>query len=89
MRIPKSPPDLANLFETISSDKDKLASLVRTFSPLVNGKYLHWNDLLHRTPPDGLNHDEWWLGIKLARITSKKQVPFLVDESKNTSHIVW
>ena len=82
MRIPKTPPDLAHLFGTISSDKDKLVSLVRTFSPLVNGKYLHWNDLLHRTPPEGLNHDEWWLGIKLARITSKNQVPLLVDESK-------
>ena len=82
MQIPKSPPDLANLFATISSDKDKFASLVRTFSPLVNGKYLHWNDLLRRTPPEGLNHDEWWLGIKLARITSKKQVPFLVDKSR-------
>ena len=82
MRIPKTPPDLAYLFETISSDKDKMVSLVRTCSPLVNGKYLHWNDLLHRTPPEGLNHDEWWLGIKLARITSKNQVPLLVDERK-------
>ena len=82
MQIPKSPPDLANLFATISSDKDKFASLVRTFSPLVNGKYLHWDDLLHRTPPEGLSHEEWWLGIKLARITSQKQVPFLVDKSR-------
>ena len=82
MQIPKSPPDLANLIATISSDKDKFASLVRRFSPLVNGKYLHWNDLLRRTPPEGLNHDEWWLGIKLARITSKKLVPFLVDKSR-------
>ena len=82
MQIPKSPPDLANLIATISSDKDKFVSLMRTVSPLVNGKYLHWDDLLHRTPPEGLNHDEWWLGIKLARITSKKQVPFLVDKSR-------
>ena len=82
MQIPKSPPDLANLIATISSDKDKFASLVRRFSPLVNGKYLHWNDLLRRTPPEGLNHDEWWLGIKLARISSIKLVPFLVDKSR-------
>ena len=82
MRIPKSPPDLANLFATISSDQDKLLRLMRSVSPLVNGKYLHWNDLIHRTPPDRLNHDEWWFGIKLARTASKEQVPFLVDKSK-------
>ncbi len=82
MRIPKSPPDLANLFASISSDQDKFFRLIRSVSPLVNGKYLHWNDLIHRTPPDGLNHDVWWLGIKLARTASKEQVPFLVDKSK-------
>lgn len=82
MRIPKSPPDLANLFATISSDKDKFASLVRTFSPLVNDKYLHWNDLLYRNPPEGLTHDEWWLGIKTARISSANPVPLLIDKDR-------
>lgn len=84
MRIPKSPPDLANLFAMIGTDQDKLVGLVRTCSPFVNGKYLHWNDLLHRTPPEGLNHEAWWLGIKLTRIASQSQVPFLVDENKQS-----
>ena len=81
MKIPKSPPDLANLIATISSDKDKFVSLMRTVFPLVNGKYLHWDDLLHRTPPEGLNHDEWWLGLKLARNASANQLPLLVDKN--------
>ena len=82
MRIPKSPPDLKTLFANISSDSEKFLDLMRTVSPHINGKYLHWDDLLHRTPPEGLSHEEWWLGIKLARITSQKQVPFLVDKSR-------
>lgn len=32
-----------------------------------NGKYRHWEKLRHLEPPPGLSHDEWWLGIKLAR----------------------
>ena len=82
MRIPKSPPDLEKLFAEVSSDKDKFLGLMRTVSSLVNGKYLHWDDLLHRTPPDGIIHEEWWLGIKSARNTSAKQVPLLVDKKR-------
>ncbi|MBC8366684.1 Fic family protein [bacterium] len=31
------------------------------------GKYLHWDDLLYRDPPEGLDHKAWWLGIKMSR----------------------
>lgn len=29
--------------------------------------YLHWDELRHRTPPDGLTTRQWWLVQKLAR----------------------
>ncbi len=32
-----------------------------------DGRYLHWDHLRHRVPPEGLTREEWWLGIKLAR----------------------
>ena len=41
---------------------------------MVDGKYLHWDDLRHRTPPDGLTHDQWWLGLKFARMGQRKGV---------------
>lgn len=35
--------------------------------PLVRGRYRHWDELRHLTPPDGLTAEEWWLAIKFAR----------------------
>lgn len=83
MQIPNSPPDLIKLFSTIGSDKKKLLELMRTASSRINGKYLHWDDLLHRTPPDELSHEEWWLGIKTARISSANHLPLLADKNGN------
>jgi Fic family protein len=42
-------------------------------------KYLGWDELLHRTPPHGLTHLQWWVGISVARNASKRETP-LVDE---------
>ena len=81
MRIPESPPDLNKLISEASSDEKKLIELMRTVSLSINGKYLHWDDLLHRNPPEGISHEEWWLGLKMDRISSAKQVPLLVDNN--------
>lgn len=35
--------------------------------------YPHWDDLVHRTPPAGLSHEQWWLAHKLTR--QKRRVP--------------
>lgn len=41
------------------------------------GAYFHWDELRHRTPPADLSHTEWWLGLKLSRLSSKRAVPLL------------
>jgi Fic family protein len=41
----------------------------------ASGKYLHWDDLRHRTPPQGLSHLEWWIGLKLRRIAHARTIP--------------
>jgi Fic family protein len=43
--------------------------------PAPDGRYLHWDQLRHREPPEGLTRDEWWLGIKLARSPLLKDLP--------------
>lgn len=37
--------------------------------------YLHWDKLRRLTPPDGLNTDEWWLGIKIRRTAGLRFLP--------------
>ena len=39
------------------------------------GRYLHWDLLRHRQPPDGLTLDQWWLGIKIARTHRFQEIP--------------
>jgi len=73
MKPPLSPPPFEQLFEGLSKEE---FSLALQQAPLVKGKYLHWDQLRHRTPPEGLTCDSWWWGIKTARSASLKDLPF-------------
>jgi Fic family protein len=41
----------------------------------VEGDYIHWDRLRYRTPPEPLNHDQWWLGIKIRRRSQMREMP--------------
>lgn len=43
--------------------------------PLDDTAYYHWEQLLHRTPPAGYTHEEWWLKLKLQRSYTKRELP--------------
>lgn len=65
MRIPQSPPDVEALLTQLPPER--LPTLLGISSPLPGGKYLHWDELRRRTPPQGLSNQEWWLSTWLAR----------------------
>jgi Fic family protein len=51
--------------------------------PCVEGKYLHWDELIRRPKPNGVSsHEEWWLGLKLQRAAGRETVP-LADTCGN------
>ncbi|WP_026852710.1 Fic family protein [Geothrix fermentans] len=76
MKLPQPPPDLSSLLATIDpTDITKI--LASEPGPLVNEAYLHWEELRHRTPPGGLDHERWWLGLRLARQALLKPLPLL------------
>ncbi len=80
MKVPLSPPPLAGLFLKLAS-KDLPRVLGLRLGPLVGGRYFHWDELRHRTPPEGLSHEAWWAGIKIARQGLLRPLPF-VDKHK-------
>jgi len=80
MRLPDPPPNWKELVGDISAKK--LRELLVSATPTVRGKYLHWDELRHRTPPEGLSLEEWWLGIKLGRMTGKRKTPLLSVEGE-------
>ena len=84
MKIPLSPPDFSQLLESNASDLAKIG--METFVSHFEGKYrdgyLHWDKLRHLTPPEGLNHEQWWLRIKLGRAQQYRRLP-MADKNGN------
>lgn len=75
MKVPLSPPPLAELLPRLGA-KELPQVLSRGLGPLVGGLYFHWDELRHRTPPEGLSHEAWWAGIKITRQGLLRALPF-------------
>ncbi|MFA7270603.1 MAG: Fic family protein [Sterolibacterium sp.] len=75
MRLPETTPDLAQIFKGVQTDKLQL--ILQNASPLSKGRYLHWEELRHREPPQGLTHDDWWGAILLGRLPLMQTLPLL------------
>lgn len=56
---------------------DAMGRVMQNASPLVNGAYLHWDEVRHRAPPEGLLPEHWWVGIKFARRGMLRPLPLL------------
>lgn len=74
------PPNAPDLLRQL--DSDELLLLLQNASPLATGKYLHWDELRHRTPPAGLSAENWWLSVWLARGSMLQELPF-TDKGDN------
>ena len=79
MKLPLAPPSLRELIAALPPET--LPTLLEHAQPaLADGHYLHWDELRHRTPPRHLNSEEWWLGIKMARMALSQPLP-LTDKA--------
>ncbi len=79
MKMPLKPPTIEDIYDRLPEDRFRLILEGR---PLVEGKYLHWDNIRHRHPPDGLSHEEWWSGIKFARHSASESMPLLDKEGQ-------
>ena len=86
MRKPKPPPELPNLLEP--GTVLRLDVMRKVTRPTVKGKYLHWDDVRHRQPPEGLSREEWWFGLKLHRTTQRQATPLLDASGKPFTFIM-
>ena len=78
MRMPAIPPALPELIRSQGPDISRLIS--SDAGQLPKDKYLHWSKLRYRKPPEGLSSEDWWLAIKLARLSARHVLPL---EDKN------
>ena len=71
------PPDWNDLGSTISQENpQRLLEVLTTGKPVdLKGRYLHWDEMRHRTPPDGLTLEEWWVGTAYSRLVIARSLP--------------
>ena len=77
MKKPLSPPDVSLVLSRLSAN-DIIHAMQSQEGPLVRGRYLHWDELRHRDPPEGLDHETWWAVVRTARQGQLRSLP-LVD----------
>lgn len=73
MTIPQVPPRLADVarVDPVAFDRAfKSRALVDDL------RYLHWDDLRHRPPPEGLSSQDWWFALKIRRMGVLRTLPF-------------
>lgn len=68
MRFPALPPEQTAALRGVLESPNKSAR-IREIARVVDqdGRYLHWDELRRRRPPEGFDVEEWWAGVKLAR----------------------
>lgn len=71
-----TPPKFDELWAEIGTDR--ILELMEQRSAIKEGaEYLHWDKVRHLSPPDGLNHKEWWFLIKFNRRSQLRDLPLL------------
>ena len=78
MRIPQEPPLLQEILGRYIDQgrSDRLTEVIRMgVGPVAAGRYRHWDELRHLTPPEGLTLEEWWTGLKFARSQTGREIP--------------
>jgi Fic family protein len=74
MKIPLTPPQIEQVIPSLETGD---LNLLFDFAATHEGRYMHWDELRHRTPPPGLTLEMWWVATKLARRGMLKTLPLL------------
>ncbi|HEY2084049.1 MAG TPA: Fic family protein [Verrucomicrobiae bacterium] len=84
MKLPQRPPDDKKLFADLKPERlFQIFQIVKEHD--IDARYLHWDELRFRKPPEGLTHEEWWIALKLRRRGGYRDIS-LKDKSGNPFH---
>jgi len=85
-KMPKIPPVFGDTYKRLQAKPDQLLVMLKEVPhPTADGRYLHWDELVHRNPPTGLSHEAWWFALKLRRRGLYNTVP-LKDKKGHSFH---
>lgn len=74
--MPAAPPEFDFAKRLTEPDAGDFLARTRTVLMTASGdRYLPWDELRNRRPPDGLSVQDWWLALKFARISMQRPLP--------------
>jgi len=82
MKIPMPPPATEPVLRRLLSQPERLMAALYSSRRDVSQRYLPWDELRYRSPPDGLTIDEYWAAVKLGRRQLQRPLPLLDRNSK-------
>jgi Fic family protein len=89
MKMPKSSPNLDDIWEKVKNNPDRFFSIYKLIPNLsTGGQYLHWDKLRHCEPPQGFSHEEWWFALKRQRQYLFKPVPLCDKNNKRFKYLL-
>lgn len=71
MKLPQRPPDFRSYLPDLFAKPGLLTNSAPT---LPDGRYLHWDELRYRQPPDGLSVEQWWALTKWIRLANRARI---------------
>ena len=88
MKKPNPPPPLQQLFERLTgaNSTDIIQRALKVSASAAGSRYMPWDELRHRPPPDGLTSEEWWFSVKLARAGMRREIPLLDKDGRYFSY---
>jgi Fic family protein len=87
MRVPALPPTVdltARLAEPGGEEFLQRARVV--WETAVSDKYLPWDELRNRHPPEGLTAEDWWLALKVARTSMMRMLPLYDTQGRSFTY---
>lgn len=77
------PPRVADLLAAkVKEDPEFLARALATTATAGVQRYMPWDQLRYRRPPEGLTHEDWWLISKLSRQGMKRPLPLNATDGR-------
>lgn len=88
MKPVQAPKTFSELMKDLPADSFTKVIQVGAANALANGKYHHWDKLRHLEPPEGITVEEWWFGIKFARLQGRKFIPLADKDIRSFSFLM-
>lgn len=87
MKKPVPPPPLEKILEKLQrEDSNRLVAVLSREREAKDDKYLPWDKLRFKKPPEDLSLEEWWLSIKIARAYSGRKLPLFAADGTPFSY---